>query len=700
MQGLKVINCPTCNKECNLPEKGVEGLAQDLNLEFKSQAWALIAKSNSPEKVKCMDCRKESKETKFCSDCCDFLCGRCADHHAASWRTESHKMVKASDVNQDALKILKSPELSFCKDPAHTMYPLDFYCETCDVLLCQSCLLADHMNSEDKQHKTQRVRAIAEQHKQEMRGLLAPAEEALQQLKLTVKDSKEMEGKTSHTEKGLKEQIEEKVKLLEKELKARKAELLKEVSTIANQKKQCLMIQRESFITFQEQIERLVQKIHEAIDNYRNYEVLSLQGLLQTQLKRQLQVFQQLSLHLNESSVIPHDIDMTSITATVRNLGQVTCGSSPDHSTVSVHIPRAIQGRERKLFITTLDETDSVFELAREDIKVTLRHKDTSNAIEAVAEYKAELKQYSASVTPQDLGEHELMVTVRNRPIQASPFTIWVREVRDWAQLPTSGSQLLSSSVMENNYVYGLAIHANGNLFITQNEYVRIIDLKTSSTVAKIGENGSGNRQFNTPSAIAIYGEHMYIADSNNHRIQKLSALHHNNYTFIAKFGEKGSEDKQLNYPRGICFDPYGTMYVSDYNNHRIAIFESNGNFRKITHPQIKYPWGIAFDPHGNLHVVSHDSSIRNVNIFTPEGHHLQTYDGKNLVSPTAIAIDEEGYSFVVEHNSTSSRLQVYDPQHKLIKTITGFNYSEGVAIARDGSILIGDRNSYRIQKV
>ena len=65
-QGLKVINCPTCNIECSLPENKVEGLARDLNLEFKSQAWALIAKSKSPEKIKCTDCRKESKETKFC----------------------------------------------------------------------------------------------------------------------------------------------------------------------------------------------------------------------------------------------------------------------------------------------------------------------------------------------------------------------------------------------------------------------------------------------------------------------------------------------------------------------------------------------------------------------------------------------------------------------------------------------------------
>jgi sugar lactone lactonase YvrE len=552
---------------------------------------------------------------------------------------------------------------------------------------------------EGKKHKTQRVGAIAAQHKQEMRGLLDPAEEAIQQLRLTVEESKDMEEQTSHVEKELKEEIEEKMKRLEKELKARKAELLKEVSSIANQKRQCLTLQRESFVAFQEQIERLIQKIQEATGNYRNHEVLSLQGLLQTQLKKQLQVFQQLSLHLDESSVIPNDIDMTTITAAVRSLGRVSCGSSPDHSVVSVHIPGAIQGRERQLLIKTLDETDRIFELAREDVKVRLQHKETGNVIEAIAEYKGESKQYFASVIPQELGDHELMITVRNRPVQGSPFPMWVREPTNWTELSTSTSQVISASEMGNNYIYGLALHANGNLYVTENDYVRIIDMKISKNIATIGKKGSGNKEFDSPGAIAIHGDYMYIADSSNNRIQKLSALHRNDYELLNIFGEKGNGDKQLNCPRGICFDPYGTMYVSDWYNHRIAVFENNGIFRDIKHPQIKNPWGIAFDPQGTLHVVSYDSSVRGVNIFTPEGHHLQTYGDKNLTNPSAIAIDEEGYSFVVEYNSTSSRLQVFDPQHNLIKTITGFNYSEGVTIARDGIILIGDRNNYCIRK-
>ena len=692
MQGSKTINCPTCNEECGLPEKGVEGLAQDLNLEFMSQAWALIAKSKNPEKVKCMDCRKQSKETKFCSDCRDYLCGRCAEHHELSWRTETHKLVKASEVDHSVLKTLKSPELTYCKDPAHSTYALDFYCESCDVLLCQSCLLADHRD--EKAHKTQKLARVASQHKQTMQSLLAPADDALQQLEHTVQESHQTEENTSVAEKELKEEIEEKFKALEKELKTRRAELLKEVSSIATQKRQCLSLQRESFVTFQEKIQRLVRKINEASCRFRDHEILSLQGLLQTQLDKQLQVFLQFPLHINESSVIPHALDMANITTAVRNLGQVSCGSSAEHSTVSLQIARAIKGRERKILITTLDETDKVFELAREDIKIKLKHPESGSVVEAIAEYDGEMKSYSASFVPQQLGEHKLTVTVRNRLVQGSPFPIWVREPRDWTQLP-SLETYMSSSVMSNNNVYGLALLSNGRLLVTQSDYICVIDLETSNTT-KIGESGNGDEQFNYPRGIAIQGDHIYVADSSNHRIHKLHAV---DYTFQSKFGEKGNGDNQLNNPHGICIDLSGSVYVSDYNNHRIAIFDSDGGFRKITHPQIKSPWGIAFDHSGNLHVVSYDSSIRAVNIFSPGGEHLGQYGNGNLTSPSGIAIDEEGYSFVVENNSTSSRLQIFNPEHTLIKTVTGFNYSEGVVIANDGSILVSDRGNYRILK-
>ena len=416
-----------------------------------------------------------------------------------------------------------------------------------------------------------------------------------------------------------------------------------------------------------------------------------LQGHLHSRLRSQLQLFKQLqSLHVEESTV---STGITTIGDTMRSLG---CGSSPEHSKVSVHIPRAIQGRKREFFITTLDETDRIFDLYREDVKAYLRHKETGNSMEAVVDYRAELKQYCATLIPQHLGEHELTVTVQNRPVKGSPFHIWVRKWRDWTQLPSSASRFIPPSVMGSSRVYGLAMHTNGNLYVSQHSYIHIIDPKTKVTIAKIGEYGTGARQFVVPEAIAVHGDRIYVADSYNHRVQILCALQ--DYAFLAQYGTHGSEIGQMKVPSGICLDPCGTMYISDCYNHRITVCESNGTLREIKHPQIMCPWGIAFDPHGNLHIVSNHKSVYPVNVFTPDGCYLKSYGRYRLVEPKAIAIDEEGYSFVVDDDSSVRRLQVFNPQHNLIKTVSGFNYSRGVMIAHDGSLLIGDVN-YCIRK-
>ena len=44
-------------------------------------------------------------------------------------------------------------------------------------------------------------------------------------------------------------------------------------------------------------------------------------------------------------------------------------------------------------------------------------------------------------------------------------------------------------------------------------------------------------------------------------------------------FGAPGSWDGQFNAPQGIAVDGSGNIYVADTNNHRVQKFGSGGNF-------------------------------------------------------------------------------------------------------------------------
>src|SRR5690606_9485434 len=69
--------------------------------------------------------------------------------------------------------------------------------------------------------------------------------------------------------------------------------------------------------------------------------------------------------------------------------------------------------------------------------------------------------------------------------------------------------------------------------------------------------------------------DNLYIADTANNRIQKLSPTG----TFLLKFGSFGTGNGQFNSPHGIVLDSSGNIYVADYNNNRIQKFDPTGTF-------------------------------------------------------------------------------------------------------------------------
>ena len=88
--------------------------------------------------------------------------------------------------------------------------------------------------------------------------------------------------------------------------------------------------------------------------------------------------------------------------------------------------------------------------------------------------------------------------------------------------------------------------------------------------VTKWGANGSDDGQFNGPNGVAVASNgSVYVADVNNHRIQKFTA----DGVFVTKWGANGSDDGQFRNPGGVAVASNGSVYVADVNNHRIQKF-------------------------------------------------------------------------------------------------------------------------------
>ena len=64
--------------------------------------------------------------------------------------------------------------------------------------------------------------------------------------------------------------------------------------------------------------------------------------------------------------------------------------------------------------------------------------------------------------------------------------------------------------------------------------------------------------------------KHLMVCDLDNNRIQVFEL----NGRFVGKFGTKGSNLGEFNGPVSLAFLSNGRFVMSDYNNHRIQMFE------------------------------------------------------------------------------------------------------------------------------
>jgi len=80
--------------------------------------------------------------------------------------------------------------------------------------------------------------------------------------------------------------------------------------------------------------------------------------------------------------------------------------------------------------------------------------------------------------------------------------------------------------------------------------------------------------------------------------------------TYYGRWGAMGSDNGQFATPRGIGVNPWGDVYVADYNNQRVQRFTALGAFDTAwgsfgsDTSQFIGPWDIAISKTGNVYVA------------------------------------------------------------------------------------------------
>jgi len=210
----------------------------------------------------------------------------------------------------------------------------------------------------------------------------------------------------------------------------------------------------------------------------------------------------------------------------------------------------------------------------------------------------------------------------------------------------------------------------------------------------KFGEFGILEGQFTEPSGVAVTDDNeIIVADTNNHRIQVFDK--EGNFKF--QFGEVGKRDGQLLYPNRVAvIAATGDIVVTERSpTHQVQIFTKYGHFvRKFGADVLQHPRGVTTDFLGRIIVV--ECKVMRVVIFDMLGNVLNKFScSRYLEFPNGVIVNDRMEIFISDNRAHC--VKVFDYQGNYLRQIGGegvSNFPIGVGLTASGEIAIADNHN------
>ena len=222
--------------------------------------------------------------------------------------------------------------------------------------------------------------------------------------------------------------------------------------------------------------------------------------------------------------------------------------------------------------------------------------------------------------------------------------------------------------------------------------------------VLSFGKFGSSVGMFNGPWGVVVNArDEIAVTDTNNHRVQ----IFNSDGKFLRSFGRQGKKGGEFTHPRGIAFHNNGNIFVTDNNNHRIQIFSGEGAYvgsfggKGSLASQFSNPLGLSVDSDGNIIVA--DAGNKLIKIFSPDGKFLMKIGGQGSFTFPVHCVQCDRYLIVSDHKQHC--IKVFDRngnfQYKFGKQGGGdgeFNNPVCLSANKSGHLMVCDKDNHRIQ--
>ena len=262
--------------------------------------------------------------------------------------------------------------------------------------------------------------------------------------------------------------------------------------------------------------------------------------------------------------------------------------------------------------------------------------------------------------------------------------------------------------------IRGIAIGPNDEVYLgdAQQRLIHVFD-KNGNFQFAFGGSWLGY----DPRGIAVDHDNgwLYIADASEGEVEKYDLAGNH----LATFGELGPGPGQLGGAREISIGLDHRVYVADYTNWRVNIYNPNGTYAgEIPNPPqpppnggFNQPEGLAVHPTtGDVYVT--DTFNHRMQRFTNDGEFVSAWGWRGRDDPYAMdyprgAHVDPATGNVWMNNTRSGDIKVFSPSGQFLERLGSqgsgqnqFFYARGIHVAADGRVYVPDSGNIRLKVI
>ena len=669
--------CPIC---CEiLSQNNVESIPINFNTEKLVEAF-----KRETETMKCGNCEKEDTPVVWCIECNNSYCQDCNKIHE-NWKDfKLHQVLKLESPSETCNIHFK---------------PMNFYCKTCNSVICQECTLKNHPF---EIHSVDPIDKVAKKGMANIKWAAISLEQLLKQLRSEAKKLGDHEDLFDSESDYYITAMNNYHRKAHEVLIHQRKQLLQNLDSCRMSLKQTLAIEKRNVTLLEIQLEGCKEFTDNIMTANRTQQILLHNHSIMRRVNYLIEKVKNVNYDLQSQKYNLKPLSSDAFTGN-KPLCFVEGLCRLPHCNIHVCTP-VTKPKQVKLVVTLKDYLGFPVLCQSSNINIFSNVEGEFLQNVQVEEQQDPYGVYHIHYSVKKKIDHLIFVYWSGILVNHENIEVSV-SIRDYANINKKVVKVIKDGILETplKYPYSLAKGPNNLLIFGDDSSSQLVLFNDQLQYSYcIGRRGKENGEFQNITGIAVDGnEHLYVADSDLNCIQKFKL----NGRFVYKFGKYGSENNEFKSPHGLLVC-YTKLFVCDRYNHRIQVFIHEEWHCTIgqqgTEPgSFNEPVDLSVSNDEDLLFVA-DSKNHRVQVFTLDGQFqfLRMFDElKGIPStsqnnPVGIFVTPDGYVLITCYHT--SCIVVLDEDGTFVSVIEStyqgkeiFKYPCGIVMMDNGQIII-----------